>query len=184
MATTTIAALTADASLDGTEIVPVMDGGTTKRTTVLEIYNLRAASTVPASGTWVKGDRVYNSSPDAGEAIGWVCITAGTPGTWRPMGFVPGATVTVTGATGTIAVTDGLTIADRAGVVALTLPSAAAMAGYEGKDFVTKALANASETNIVSFAAGAGTTLEYSHTIEAPYGSLTWYLDGTVWRVK
>lgn len=183
MAQTTIAALTADSALDGTEKVPVVDGSTTKRTTVLDIYNLRAAATVPASGTWVKGDRVYNSSPDAGEAIGWVCITAGAPGTWRPLGFIPGATVTVTGATATIAVTDGPTIADRAGTVALTLPSAAAMAGYEGKDFPVKGV-QASETNIVSFVAGDGTTLEASHTIEGLFGSLTWYLDGTVWRVK
>lgn len=46
------------------------------------------ATAVPSSGTWAKGDFVFNSSPTARTtiaatgAIGWVCTTAGTPGTW------------------------------------------------------------------------------------------------------
>jgi len=37
----------------------------------------------PASGTWVAGQIVYNSAPAAGGVPGWVCVTGGTPGTWK-----------------------------------------------------------------------------------------------------
>jgi hypothetical protein len=39
----------------------------------------------PTSGTWAKGDLVWNSNPSAGGAMGWMCVTAGTPGTWKAM---------------------------------------------------------------------------------------------------
>ena len=39
----------------------------------------------PVSGTWERGDIVWNSQPSAGGAPGWMCVTAGTPGTWKAM---------------------------------------------------------------------------------------------------
>jgi len=39
----------------------------------------------PAGGTWAVGDRIWNTAPAAGGAPGWVCTTAGTPGTWKAM---------------------------------------------------------------------------------------------------
>lgn len=39
----------------------------------------------PTSGTWIRGDVVWNSTPSAGGAPGWVCVTTGTPGTWKAM---------------------------------------------------------------------------------------------------
>jgi hypothetical protein len=48
----------------------------------------RADSVIPTTGTWVKGDVVYNSDPDSGEYIGWVCTVAGTPGTWKTFGLI------------------------------------------------------------------------------------------------
>lgn len=39
----------------------------------------------PGVGTWKRGDRVWNTAPAAGGAPGWVCTTAGTPGTWKAM---------------------------------------------------------------------------------------------------
>ena len=42
----------------------------------------------PVSGTWVQGDIVYNSTPTAGGVIGWVCVTGGTPGTWKSFGAI------------------------------------------------------------------------------------------------
>jgi hypothetical protein len=48
----------------------------------------RADTVAPTTGTWVKGDVVYNSDPDSGEYIGFVCTVAGTPGTWRPFGLI------------------------------------------------------------------------------------------------
>ena len=43
---------------------------------------------VPSSGTWAQGDTVFNSAPTAGGFIGWVCVTAGTPGTWKTWGVI------------------------------------------------------------------------------------------------
>lgn len=42
----------------------------------------------PVSGTWVVGDIVWADNVTAGGYIGWVCTTAGTPGTWRTFGAV------------------------------------------------------------------------------------------------
>lgn len=39
----------------------------------------------PASGTYVQGDICWNSAPAAGGAPGWICVTGGTPGTWKAM---------------------------------------------------------------------------------------------------
>lgn len=48
------------------------------------IYN----TIIPATGTWALGDRVINTSPSAGGYAGWVCVTAGTPGTWKGYGVI------------------------------------------------------------------------------------------------
>ncbi|WP_440961275.1 glycosyl hydrolase family 28-related protein [Paenibacillus nitricinens] len=40
-------------------------------------------ASAPTSGTWVKGDIVWNSSPSAGGYAAWICITAGAPGVWK-----------------------------------------------------------------------------------------------------
>lgn len=37
----------------------------------------------PTTGTWAKGDRIYNNNLVASGYIGWICITAGNPGTWK-----------------------------------------------------------------------------------------------------
>lgn len=42
----------------------------------------------PVAGTWKQGDIVWNSSPAAAGSIGWVCTTAGTPGTWKTFGTI------------------------------------------------------------------------------------------------
>lgn len=36
----------------------------------------------PNKGTWKQGDRVFNHAPASGQATGWICTVAGTPGTW------------------------------------------------------------------------------------------------------
>jgi hypothetical protein len=51
-----------------------------------ELYNQFSAA--PSSGTWAVGDVVWNSVPTAGGTIGWVCTTAGTPGTWKTFGAI------------------------------------------------------------------------------------------------
>jgi len=42
----------------------------------------------PTTGTYEVGDILYNSAPTAGGTIGWVCTTAGTPGTWKTFGAI------------------------------------------------------------------------------------------------
>ena len=44
--------------------------------------------TVPTTGDWLQGDTVYHSQPVAGGAMGWVCTTSGTPGTWKTFGVI------------------------------------------------------------------------------------------------
>jgi parallel beta-helix repeat protein len=53
----------------------------------LNVFNhiVQYASTIPTTGTWVRGDIVWNESPSAGGTPGWVCVTSGTPGTWKAM---------------------------------------------------------------------------------------------------
>jgi hypothetical protein len=38
----------------------------------------------PTAGTWSQGDIVWNTEPQRGSVLGWVCVRAGSPGTWRP----------------------------------------------------------------------------------------------------
>jgi hypothetical protein len=46
-----------------------------------------SGDTTPPSGTWVAGDRIfYSSGVAAGGYTGSVCITGGSPGTWKRFG--------------------------------------------------------------------------------------------------
>jgi len=42
----------------------------------------------PTILTWTRGDIVYNEEPSASGSIGFVCVTAGTPGTWKTFGAI------------------------------------------------------------------------------------------------
>ena len=44
------------------------------------------SDSIPVSGTWNVGDRVYNTSYATNSLIGWVCITSGSPGSWKSFG--------------------------------------------------------------------------------------------------
>jgi hypothetical protein len=46
------------------------------------------ATAAPTTGTWAVGDRVWNVAPTAGGFEGWICVTAGTPGTWKTYGAI------------------------------------------------------------------------------------------------
>lgn len=57
-----------------------------------------AMTAAPVSGTWAQGDEVKNSAPaEAGTAgskyvvTGYICVTSGTPGTWKEMRVLTGA---------------------------------------------------------------------------------------------
>jgi hypothetical protein len=49
---------------------------------------ITASNSAPSSGTWAVGDMIWNSAVTAGGNIGWVCTTAGTPGTWKTFGAI------------------------------------------------------------------------------------------------
>lgn len=49
-------------------------------------HGARAAA--PASGAHIAGEIVFNADPVASGKIGWVCVTAGTPGTWKAFGAI------------------------------------------------------------------------------------------------
>jgi hypothetical protein len=60
------------------------------KTFTTNIQNVSYGSTAPTTGSWRAGDRVYAQGPgNAGVGcVGWVCITSGTPGTWKKFGLL------------------------------------------------------------------------------------------------
>lgn len=42
----------------------------------------------PVTGYYKKGDMIWNLNPTAGGYMGWVCIVAGIPGTWKGFGLI------------------------------------------------------------------------------------------------
>ncbi|MGQ9687591.1 MAG: hypothetical protein ACUVXF_02210, partial [Desulfobaccales bacterium] len=42
-------------------------------------------SAAPTSGWWKQGDVCWNAGASAGGTTGWVCVSSGTPGTWKAM---------------------------------------------------------------------------------------------------
>ena len=48
----------------------------------------QSRTAAPTSGTWQLGDIVWSRTPAPSGTIGWVCVTAGTPGTWKTFGAI------------------------------------------------------------------------------------------------
>ena len=61
-------------------------GGTAKGGEIAGGQKRFKGTTAPTTLAWVVGDWVVNTAPTANGVTGWVCTTAGTPGTWTPMG--------------------------------------------------------------------------------------------------
>jgi hypothetical protein len=69
-------------SANGTNVV----GTWVRYGKITEVGTVEMYDTAPPSfAAWGDGDRVWNTAPAAGGAPGWVCTTAGTPGTWKAM---------------------------------------------------------------------------------------------------
>lgn len=110
-----------------------------------EIF-MRAATAVPATGTWPRGSVVWNTVPTqigSQIAAGWVCTTGGTPGTW--LAFNTGvdgipSTLTPAGTTQTIDWSTGdvqkLSMASATGDVTVTLTNP--VAGRTHKILITQ----------------------------------------------
>jgi len=48
----------------------------------------RSAKAAPTTGSHRRGDIIYNNEPVGGGTVGWVCVTAGDPGTWKTFGDI------------------------------------------------------------------------------------------------
>lgn len=70
-------------SLDGAADLSVTNYGTR-----CSVSTSRGSVAAPTAGTWSAGEVVRNASPSAGGYLGWVCVTAGTPGTWKGYGLI------------------------------------------------------------------------------------------------
>lgn len=46
------------------------------------------SSAAPTTGTWKAGDITWNLNPSPSGFIGFTCVTAGTPGTWKTFGAI------------------------------------------------------------------------------------------------
>lgn len=69
----------------GTSATPIVSGSSiTKNDTVWNSWEQRIdhSSAAPTAETWMRGDVVINTSASVGQPMGWICIVAGTPGTW------------------------------------------------------------------------------------------------------
>ena len=48
----------------------------------------RSGTAAPTVGRWKVGDKIIDANPTAAGTIGWVCTTAGEPGTWKTFGAI------------------------------------------------------------------------------------------------
>lgn len=46
------------------------------------------SDSIPTSGSYAKGDIVWNTDPRPTGYVGWVCVKEGTPGNWKPFGNI------------------------------------------------------------------------------------------------
>jgi len=42
----------------------------------------------PTSGSWTKGDIIWNTEPAPNSSVGWICISDGSPGIWKPFATI------------------------------------------------------------------------------------------------
>jgi hypothetical protein len=65
-------------------------GATVERTSKINlgVSTYVSGNAEPVSGTWQQGDIVFNSQAAAGANAGWICVTSGTPGTWKTFGAI------------------------------------------------------------------------------------------------
>lgn len=53
-----------------------------------QLTRIVGSGAVPSQGEWKRGDIVLHQFPSAGGSIGWVCVSEGTPGTWKTFGAI------------------------------------------------------------------------------------------------
>lgn len=76
----------AGGSTSRTLLVPENVTFSDSRATVFPGMDTGAAA--PTTGAWVLGSIRWNTAPEAGQAVGWVCTVAGSPGMWVAFGYL------------------------------------------------------------------------------------------------
>jgi len=54
----------------------------------LQNKKFEVADKIPTSGSYIKGDIIWNAEPRPTGYVGWVCTREGTPGEWKPFGQI------------------------------------------------------------------------------------------------
>lgn len=50
--------------------------------------NMYFGTAAPTTGTYKRGDIVWNTQPTAAQPAFWLCTAAGSPGTWKASGNI------------------------------------------------------------------------------------------------
>ena len=51
-------------------------------------HTVQWLDSLPTSGNYIKGDIIYNSSPQPSGYVGWICVRSGSPGEWSEFGQI------------------------------------------------------------------------------------------------
>lgn len=143
-----------------------------------------SGTAVPTAGTFSVGDTIYNvsaaaASPFVRMTVGWVCTTAGTPGTWTPIySSALQQTLITTATSGTLTNGQRLILINPATTGTYSMPDASAnLAGFET---TLKNIASGSVTLTPlasnGYADAAAVTLaQFAAVTLLANGTTTWY---------
>lgn len=147
---------------------------------------------VDATMTWSAGDYIRNSAPSLGEPSGWVCVVAGSPGTWQaidervyPYKFLATNSTTVASTSAPTSATP------TTGIGALQFGGLRALEVGETIDFSASGIYSTTATPGLEFGiklgkqdeTGATTLISATFTTPSGASNLKWQLSGRA-RVK
>ena len=114
------------------------------------------AAAAPTTGAHVVAEQVWKTAPARGSAPGWICTTAGTPGTWSEMEPLRVGGGVVTLVAGTVTVTGASILASTTQIRVWAL----ALAGTPGALYISAKVSGTSFT-ISSTSATDTSTVQY-----------------------
>ena len=97
----------------------------------LPIIHLGDAAPTDTSNYWQAGTVVLNGSPAAGAALGWICVTAGYPGTWKAIGVINKQGIATITAAAVLTIGSGLQLYNGAAGTCTLAAAASHAAGFE-----------------------------------------------------
>ena len=128
---------------------------------------------------WDAGAILLNSAPASGQAYGWVCVTAGFPGTWAVITLTPQNVLVTTLTSGTLADGNRLILFNGA-ATSNQLPNPANHAG--GFLLTIKNIASASLTltagSSFAYVDATAITMTQNQFINLVANSTNWYKVG------